>query len=52
MPPLFFGSCFYTTSLFGIVLDGVFIELGTKVTENSLITKKLDLQLLIEIRMA
>ena len=30
----FFGSCFYTTSLFSVVLDGVFIEFGTKVTKD------------------
>ena len=45
----FFGSCFYTTSLFSIILDGVFIEFCAKVTENALVTKKLDLQLLIEV---
>src|SRR5688572_3841899 len=45
----FFGSCFYATSLFSIVLDGVFIEFSAKMTEHALVAKKLDLQLLIEV---
>jgi hypothetical protein len=31
----FFGSCRYATSPFSIVLDGVFIEHGKHVTENT-----------------
>src|SRR5436189_1563279 len=43
----FFGSRCYATSLFRIVLDGVFIEAGAQVTKHCFITKKLNLQLLI-----
>src|SRR5687768_1010863 len=45
----FFSSCWYTTSLFCIVLDGVFIEPGSHVTEHALVAQKLDFQLLIEV---
>src|SRR5690349_4627668 len=45
----FFGSCWYTTSLSLVILDGVFIELGNHVTEHLLVTQKLNFQLLIEV---
>src|SRR5436190_20588736 len=46
----FFGSGWYATSFFLIILDGVFIEPGSKMTKNIFIAKKLHFQLLIELR--
>src|SRR4051812_1732001 len=45
----FFNSGWYTASLLGIVLDGVFIECSDHVTHNLLVTQNLDLQSLIEV---
>src|SRR3712207_5314385 len=45
----FFVSGGYATSLSCVVLDGVFVELGSHVTEDGLVTQQLNLQPLIEV---